>query len=350
MKTNTAGTMRAAVFKAKGLPLVVEDTPIPKPGPGQVLVKVKACGICGSDIHAVNADWTPTDIIMGHEFSGVVAAVGEDVASRHEGDRVLPLPQVSCGRCTACLSGNTFECSLWEPIDYNPKYNGGYAEYVVVGKLDAIALPENIDFVTASSLQPMAVGLNAVNRAGLSADDQVLITGGGPIGLGIAQWASSMAIAHVVVSEMFENRRQVALKMGATAVIDPIQDKDLSAAFKKITGTQPTVIFEAVGIPGMIQQCVEIAAPKSKIVVVGMCQETDHFEPVQCILKQLELIFPYFFRIDEYRHTLEMMNQGRIDPSPMITSTIDLDALPAMIEAMQKPGDQIKVIVTHEKY
>ena len=128
-----------------------------------------------------------------------------------------------------------------------------------------------------------------------------------------------------------------------------MQEKDVSAAFKNIAGAHPTVIFEAVGVPGMIQQCVEIAAPESKIVVVGMCQETDHFEPMQCILKRLELIFPYFFRIDEYRRTLEMMNQGRIDPSPMITRTIDLDALPAMIEAMQKPGDQIKVIVTHEK-
>jgi (R,R)-butanediol dehydrogenase/meso-butanediol dehydrogenase/diacetyl reductase len=136
--------------------------------------------------------------------------------------------------------------------------------------------------------------------------------------------------------------------MGATAVIDPTQDKDVSAAFEHLTSKRPTVIFEAVGIPGMIQRCVEMADPGTKIIVVGMCQETDHFEPMQCILKHLELIFPYFFRIGEYRHTIEMMNQGRIDPSPMITRTIELDGLPAMIEAMQKPSDQIKVIVTYK--
>jgi (R,R)-butanediol dehydrogenase/meso-butanediol dehydrogenase/diacetyl reductase len=348
MQANNARPMRAVVYKAKGQPLVVEKIPIPRPGPGQVLVKVKACGICGSDVHAVNADWPSVNIVMGHEFSGVVAAIGEGVKRCRVGERVLPLPQVSCGRCAACLSGNTFECSQREPIDYNPKYNGGYAEYVVVGELDAIALPDNIDFVAAASLQPMAVGLNAVRRAGLTIDDQVLIIGGGPIGLGIVQWARSFDIAHVVLSEILKNRRQAALQMGATAVIHPTRDKDVSAAFEHLTGKRPTVIFEAVGIPGMIQRCIEAADPGTKIIVVGMCQETDHFEPMQCTLKQLELIFPYFFRIGEYRHTIEMMNQGRIDPSPMITRTIDLDALPAMIEAMQKPTDQIKVIVTYE--
>jgi (R,R)-butanediol dehydrogenase/meso-butanediol dehydrogenase/diacetyl reductase len=287
MKAIETKLMRTAVYKAKGQPLVLEDIPIPRPGPGQVLVKVKACGICGSDVHAVNADWTPVNIVMGHEFSGVVAAIGEGVKGCRVGDRVLPLPQVSCGRCTACLSGNTFECTLWEPIDYNPKYNGGYAEYVVVGELDAVALPDNIDFVAAASLQPMAVGLNAVRRAGLTIDDQVLIIGGGPIGLGIAQWARSFGIAHVVLSEILGNRREVALQMGATAVIDPTQDKDVSAAFEHLTGKQPTTIFEAVGIPGMIQRCVEMADPGTKIIVVGMCQETD-----QAFRTDIPLLFP----------------------------------------------------------
>ena len=348
MQVTKRTKMRAAIFRSKGQPLVIENIPIPQPGPGQVLVEVKACGICGSDIHAVKADWTPENIVMGHEFSGVVAAIGEGVKGCRVGDRVLPLPQVSCGKCTACLTGNTFECSTWEPIDYNPKYNGGYAEYVVVGELDAIALPDNIDFVDAAALQPMAVGLNTVRRAGLTIDDQVLIIGGGPIGLAIAQWARFLGISHVVVSEMLENRGEVALQMGATGTIDPMQDKDVSAAFERIAGKRPTVIFEVVGIPGMIQRCVEMAEPRSRIVVVGMCQETDRFEPMQCILKHLDLIFPYFFQISEYRYVLEMMKQSRIDPSPMITHTIKLDELPEMIEAMGKPADQIKVIVTYE--
>jgi (R,R)-butanediol dehydrogenase/meso-butanediol dehydrogenase/diacetyl reductase len=152
---------------------------------------------------------------------------------------------------------------------------GSQSEYVVVGELDAIALPDNIDFVAAASLQTMAVGLNAVRRAGLTIDDQVLIIGGGPIGLGIVQWARSFDIAHVVLSEILKNRRQAALQMGATAVIHPTRDKDVSAAFEHLTGKRPTVIFEAVGIPGMIQRCIEAADPGTKIIVVGMCQQTD---------------------------------------------------------------------------
>ncbi len=174
------------------------------------------------------------------------------------------------------------------------------------------------------------------------------IIGGGPIGLAIAQWARFLGISHVVVSEMLENRGEVALQMGATGTIDPMQDKDVSAAFERIAGKRPTVIFEVVGIPGMIQRCVEMAEPRSRIVVVGMCQETDRFEPMQCILKHLDLIFSYFFQISEYRYVIEMMKQSRINPSPMITHTIKLDELPEMIEAMGKPADQIKVIVTYE--
>lgn len=102
-------------------------------------------------------------------------AIGAGVQSCQVGDRVLPIPQVSCGKCIACLSGNTFECSTWEPIDYNPKYHGGYAEYVVVGELDAIALPDGIGFVEAAALQPMAVGLNSVRRAGLTIIDQIKV-------------------------------------------------------------------------------------------------------------------------------------------------------------------------------
>jgi (R,R)-butanediol dehydrogenase/meso-butanediol dehydrogenase/diacetyl reductase len=340
--------MQAAVFKAKGKPLVIEEIPVPQPGPGQVLVEVKACGICGSDIHAVKADWTPENIVMGHEFSGMVAALGAGVEGCRVGDRVIPLPQVSCGKCPACVAGKTFECEQWEPIDWNPKFNGGYAEYLIVGELDAIPLPDNIGFVEAAALQPMAVALNAARAADLTIGDQVLIIGGGPIGLGLVQWARTLGICHVVLSERLENRRQVAMQMGATAVIDPMSDKDIPAAFERITGNRPTVIFEAVGIPGMIQQCVEIADAGTKIVVVGMCQETDHFEPMQCVLKRLNLIFTYYFLIDEYRHTIEMMNQKRIDPNPMITHTIRVEELPAMIEAMQKPTDQIKVIVNFE--
>jgi (R,R)-butanediol dehydrogenase/meso-butanediol dehydrogenase/diacetyl reductase len=238
-------------------------------------VEVKACGICGSDIHAVKADWTPENIVMGHEFSGVVAALGKGVERCRQGDRVIPLPQVSCGECHACIAGNTFECEKWEPIDWNPKHSGGYAEYLVVGELDAIPLPTNTGFVEAAALQPMAVGLNAVREADLTIDDQVLIIGGGPIGLGLVQWVRSFGITHVVLSEMLENRRQVALQMGATAVIDPVQEKDVPAAYERMTGKRPTVIFEAVGIPGMIQKCIEMADPGIRIVVVGMCQESD---------------------------------------------------------------------------
>ncbi|CAB1079410.1 hypothetical protein JY97_10595 [Alkalispirochaeta odontotermitis] len=337
--------MKAAVYKAKNQPLVIEDIPRPVPGPGQVLVQVKACGICGSDIHASEADWTPTDIVMGHEFSGVVAELGDGVDGWCIGQRVVPLPQISCGKCAACAAGSASDCENLEIIDYNPKYNGGYAEYIVVGQADMLALPPEIGFEEAAALEPLAVALDSVRRAKLQIGDAVLIVGAGPIGLAIAQWTKYFGIAHVVVSEMNPRRLEIAQKMGATAIIDAGQETDVIAAFETESGTRPGIIFEAVGVPGLIQRCIEMAKPRTKIVVVGVCQQADLFEPLQCTLKALDLIFPFGYSVSDYEFILELMQQGRITASPLISHKISLEQLPEMFEKLRKPADECKVIV-----
>jgi len=341
--------MRTAVYKAKNQALVLENRPVPEPGPRQILIRVRACGICGSDIHASEADHTPTNVVMGHEFAGDIAAVGDKVTRWKLGDAVVPLSQISCGECPACLSGDNSHCENLQTLEFNPEYNGAYAEYAIVGEADALPLPKGISYAQAAAIEPMAVGYDAVRRSDLAMDDAVLIIGAGPIGLAVATWASHFGITHVVVSEMNPKRLALAEQMGATATINASEDRDVIAAYQRMTGRKPSVIFEVVGVPGMIQRCIEMAEPDSKIVVVGVCQESDSFEPMQCIFKTLKLIFVLGYTVTDYATIVSLLEQERITVDPLITHRITLEELPAMFEQMRRPTDQMKVIVEPDR-
>lgn len=337
--------MKAVVYVKKSSPLVLKELPKPEPGPGQIRIQVKACGVCGSDIHASEADWTPTNIVMGHEFAGLVDAVGEDVTRWRPGDRVAPLAQISCGSCAACRAADDRPCENPEVIDYNPKRGGAYAEYTIVGARDALPLPDKLSFEEAAAIEPLAVGLDAVRRTRLTEEDSVLIIGGGPIGLSITQWARFFGARDVVVSELNPARLEIAKAMKATGTIDASSSPDTIQAYLELTGRKPSVIIEAVGVPGMIQRCIEMAEPESRIVVVGVCQATDTFEPMQCILKSLTLIFAYGYSTDDYAYIIELLGDGQLTAKPLISHRVSLDELPEAFEALRKPQDQIKVIV-----
>jgi len=337
--------VKAAVYKGKSQALVLEDRPLPEPSARQIRIRVKACGICGSDLHASEADWTPTDIIMGHEFAGVVDAVGAEVDAWQVGDRVVPLSQISCGTCPWCLAGDNSDCPELQTTDYNPTYGGAYAEYTIVGAGDALPLPEGLSYEEAAAVEPLAVGLDAARRANFHDGDSLLIIGAGPIGLTIAQWARYFGVRDIVVSELNPVRRKLAMEMGCTAAIDASKEQDVVGAFEQLTGRRPTVIVEAVGIPGMIQKCIDMAEKGSRIVIVGVCMSSDIFEPSACIMKFLQLIFAYGYTTADYAYILELLEAKRITAIPLISHRITLDELPRVFEEMRRPSDQIKVIV-----
>jgi (R,R)-butanediol dehydrogenase/meso-butanediol dehydrogenase/diacetyl reductase len=282
---------------------------------------------------------------MGHEFSGVVDAIGPGVHGWHIGDRVVPLSQISCGQCAQCLAGNNSDCPKLETTDYNPAHGGAYAEYTIVGAGDALPLPDGVSFEEAAAVEPLAVGLDAARRAKFNDKDSLLIIGAGPIGLTIAQWARFFGVRDIVVSEPNASRRKLALDMGCTAAIDTAQEADVVSAFERLTGRRPTVIVEAVGIPGMIQQCIAMAEKESRIVVVGVCMSSDSFEPLACIMKALQLVFAYGYTTADYAYILDLLGARRITAKPLISHRIGLDDLPAVFEQMRRPTDQIKVMV-----
>lgn len=248
--------MKAA---AVGQPLVVETVPDPTPGSGQLVVKVGYCGICGTDLHSTReGDSTVAHgCILGHEFVGEVAEVGRDLKAQWQvGERVCALPFLGCGACVACVNGRPFECATVQLTGL--QVPGGFAEYVKTGVRETLPLPDTLPMESAALIEPLAVALHALRVAKLRAGQRVLlITGAGPIGLAVALWARFLGARDVVVSEFAEQRKALARKMGASAVIDPAGR--LAEQFADACAGEPDLIFECVGAPGLLQQCVEPA-------------------------------------------------------------------------------------------
>lgn len=335
--------MKAAVFKGAGQPLQVEEVLDPTPSPGQLVVSVAYCGICGTDLHATREGpaMLPCDSVLGHEFVGEVVGLGKDLQSEWEqGDRVCALPFISCGRCAACLSGNSFECVELSCIGVDAP--GGFAEYVATSECNTLKLPDTLTTLDAALIEPLAVGLHAVRASGLRAGQRVLIIGAGPIGLAVALWARFMGARDVIVSEPALERRTLALSIGATAVIAP--GEHLGEQFADIAGGAPEVLFECVGAPGLIQHCIDIAPRRATLVPVGVCEQPDTILPFPALIKELSIRFAIAYSRADYETVIAMMSQGRIDASAMVTGVVSLDEMPEAFEALRVPSNQCKVL------
>ena len=336
--------MRAATFEAIGKPLAIETVSDPTPGEGELVLRVRGCGICGSDLHVSELPGAlARGTVMGHEFAGEVAAVGRGVGGFREGDRVCALPAIGCGRCAACLTGDVMGCPRLRATGFG-EIGGGYAEYVVVGEHETLRLPERVAPADGALVEPLAVGLHAVDEAKLRTGEDVLVVGAGPVGLAVAMWAKQLGAREVVVSDFVASRREMAARMGATTLVDPAEE-DVREAFERAAGHAPTTIFECVGVPGLLQQCIGLAPRRARIVVAGVCMQPDTIVPVAASVKALCLQFVSYYRRGDFALTLDMLGAGRIDPFPMVTDRIGLDALPEAFEALRTPQHQCKVIV-----
>jgi len=339
--------MRAAIFKEMSKPLVIESVPDPVPGPHDIILKVRNCGICGSDLHMTE----PTSAmplalgsIMGHEFAGEVIEVGSAVKSLWKpGDRLAGFPVICCGDHTPCINFSlrgTCTKMLSVGLGAAP---GAYAEFVRIGANSGYKLPQNVSFREGAMVEPLAVGLHAVDMARMPRGATVLVIGAGPVGLATMLWAKFLGARHVIVSEKAELRRKMAAKFGATDAIDP--EKPLVSQVEKIAGKAPDVIFECVGVPGLINAAMMEAPRGGRIVVAGVCQQADTIMPLIGILKELEIQFVLGYRPDDFDYVIAMIASDRVDVEQMVTDIVDLNGLPGAFEALRKPSHQCKVML-----
>jgi (R,R)-butanediol dehydrogenase/meso-butanediol dehydrogenase/diacetyl reductase len=340
--------MRAAVFREMSKPLVIETVPDPVPGPTDIILKIHNCGICGSDLHMTEPTSImplPAGTIMGHEFAGEVVDVGSAMKGVWKsGDRVAGFPFICCGEVSPCLNFGVGRgmCAKGSPVGLG-QTPGAYAHYVRIGAGSGHRLPDSVSFREGAMVEPLAVGLHAVDMAKLARGATVLVVGAGPVGLSVMLWANFLGARHVIVSERADVRRTMAARFGATDSIDPSQP--MTPQVEKIAGRAPDVIFECVGAPGLIGTTMMEAPRGCRIVVAGVCQQPDTIMPLTGIMKELELQFVLGYRAEDFDYVIAMIASDRVDVAHMVTDIVTLDALPDAFEALRRPAHQCKVML-----
>ncbi|GAB92679.1 alcohol dehydrogenase catalytic domain-containing protein [Gordonia rhizosphera] len=332
--------MLAVVTKGGGFEVAEIETP--EPAPGELLVEVAANGICGSDlsIHAMLPDGT----VMGHEFSGTVAAVGDGVTESDWpiGSPVTSMPVIGCGRCAFCASGDIARCVSAQPLGLGV-LPGGLAQYVRVGaaesvRLDTLPGTAGLDVADAALTEPLAVGLHAVTRAGIRPGDRVLVIGAGPVGLAVTLWAARLPVREVVCADLVSSRRAVALDVGATDVLDPTVAPGSMSGFD--------VVVECVGKPGLLDQAVAAAVPHGRVVIAGVCMEQDPFMPVAGVVKEITMHFVSYYTLDEFRAAAQALATGVIRPDVLVGRRVGFDDVATAFADLHNAGQDRKILVS----
>jgi (R,R)-butanediol dehydrogenase/meso-butanediol dehydrogenase/diacetyl reductase len=219
---------------------------------------------------------------------------------------------------------------------------GALAEYVAVSPHNLVKLPPGVDSELGALVEPLSVGLHAVNVSRIRPKEAALVLGAGPVGLAILLWLRHLGGRTIVVSEKSEGRRAVAERLGATVAVDP---GGLLPACQRSAPDGIDVVFEATGVPGLIAQAMNSSAFRGRVMVVGVCNHPDAIFPLAGILKETTVQFVLAYELSDFQYTVAMLDQGRIDPTPMVTDRIGFHAVPAMFESLAQPTTQAKVVV-----
>lgn len=341
--------MKSAVFYGKH-DLRVEEAKKPEIGPRDVLIQVKACGVCGTDVHIYEGDKGAAEVtpptILGHEFSGVVVETGAEVENCRAGDRVCIDPNCYCGTCEPCRNGVAHYCE--NMIGYGTTVNGGFAEYCAVNERQVYQLGENTSFEQGAMAEPVACCLHGIDMCEIQPGHQVVVIGGGMIGLLMMQLAKLAGAAKVALLEPVENKRAVAEKLGADICIDPVRE-DVKGALQAAGMTWINTVIECVGRPSTIQQAVDIAGNKAVVMMFGLTKpdETISVKPFEVFQKELVLkasfINPY-----TQKRALDLIDSKRLDVSSMIYEVCGLESLEDVLSKPELRANG-KYIISPEK-
>ncbi len=354
--------MRAVVSRHGSLS--VEEWPVPEPGEGEVLLKVHACGICGSDLHmlhygarladlgaragsATNMDLSQ-GVVFGHELSAEIIGYGPNTEHTYPlGTRVCAFP--------IGISAKGIET-----IGFSDTYPGGYGQYVRALKDFVIPIPDSLSSDLAALTEPVAVGLHAVEKAQMTPADVPLVIGCGPVGLAVILALKAADHDPIIAADFSPARRAMAEQVGADIVIDPaitspysrwtefsIPTNATERFLAEASGlpTRSAVLFECVGAPGVLQSLIAGAPPQARIICVGVCMETDQIEPYFAVIKQLDVRFVLGYTPEEFARALNAIADGQIDAAPLITDRVGLGGVADAFTRLSTPEDQVKILI-----
>lgn len=324
--------MKAGVFYSKN-DLRVEEIPKPSPKAGEVLINVKACGICGTDVHIFKGDKgcfpTPAGTVLGHEFSGIVEAVGDGVKEIRVGNRVCVDPNKFCGDCYYCKSGIGHFCENMTGIGTG--VNGGFAEYCSVPQSQVYKIADSTSYEAAAMTEPTACCVHGIDMCNISCGDTVAIIGGGMIGMIMLQLAKLSGAGKLIMIEPVAEKRTIAEKLGADLCIDPIENEVKKVLIEN--GIERiSAVIECVGKTSTIEQAIDIAGEKSVVMMFGLTAPDDTISIKPFEIFQKEIVLKSSF-INPYtqKRALELIDSGKIDVSSVVYSCEPLESLPKIL-------------------
>ncbi|KUI31302.1 alcohol dehydrogenase [Mycobacterium sp. IS-1742] len=366
--------------------LSVVDLPTPQPAKGQLVLDVRRCGICGSDLHAKDHADELTDVmdhlgypdfmrgdtpvVLGHEFCGEVAERGKGVGKEFKpGTPVVSFPLVRA-------AGGVHLTGL------SPLAPGGFAEQVLAEASMSFAVPNGLDLDIAALTEPMAVALHAVRRSEIRRRDAAIVIGCGPVGLAVICHLKALGVRQIVASDFSATRRALATRCGADVVVDPAVDSPYEACGQRgavteapqlyelgvgsmeklrrlpgwshlyraadalgAAGPKRPIVFECVGLPGMIDGIIAAAPLQSRVIVVGVCMGEDRFRPTLANAKEIDLRFVFAYTPLEFRDTLHLLAEGKLDASALVTGTVGLDGVATAFEVLGSAEAHAKILI-----
>ncbi|MCF6124924.1 MULTISPECIES: zinc-dependent alcohol dehydrogenase family protein [Mesorhizobium] len=337
--------MKAVRLEAVG-GITLRDVDMPDIGADELLVRIEACGVCGTDRHLFHGEFPCTPpVTPGHEFSGLVEAIGKSVSGFAIGDRVTGDPNIACGRCARCHAGQVNLCSNLRAIGIHR--DGGFAEYLALPQKQAFVLPAGLDPMHGAFCEPLGCCLHGVDLAGIKPGSSVVVLGGGVIGLLTVQLARLAGATTIILSTRQASRRALAEDLGATMTIDPTT-ADVIDAIAGPVGLVPggvDVVFECAGVRETVEQSMRLARAGGTVVIVGVTPQgvKAEFEPFDLLFRELKVLGS-FLNPYTHRRAAELIASGTIEIDRLISRQVSLEEAPAVIANPPAPGE-VKVLV-----
>ncbi|MGH9096483.1 MAG: zinc-dependent alcohol dehydrogenase [Acidimicrobiales bacterium] len=342
-------TMAAAVYQSPGV-VTVEKRAVPPPGPGELLVAVDHCGICGSDIHQLRDGWgLKAGAVAGHEWSGTIVGVGADVDTWSIGERVVGGPSPRCGTCRRCREGKPSQCENRQ-LNISDWPDGAFAEYILVSSAGVLRLPDGLSARQAALAEPLSVALHGITRSGIGPGDTAMVIGAGPIGALSVVGLQSMGVTEITVVEPNEGRKRLALDLGVTRVLDPA-DLELIPPWEpeRLSAHAVHVVLECSGHKSAIEAGFNQLQRGGVLVMVGAGIEAPAFDPNRMILNELNVTGSYVYDQGGFDRALELLASGRIPGDLLIDGTdVPLNGLGEALEALATGRIAGKVMVVPE--
>jgi (R,R)-butanediol dehydrogenase/meso-butanediol dehydrogenase/diacetyl reductase len=336
--------VKAIRYLKPGAPLALAEMPDPAPGPGEVVLRIARCGICGSDLEMTSGKGAGIEpgCTLGHEFAGEVVALGSGVGDLQIGSRVTAMPFDGCGTCDRCMAGRPNHCRELRVHGCGGR-GGGYAEYSLASARHCIELPDSLGFEDGALIEPLAVALHGARMAGALAGKRVLVLGAGPIGLAATWWARRLGAGPIATAAATDRRRSLAQHLGADAFV--VAGDHAADAVVEALGGPAEIVLECAGKPGLLDDAVRHAGLDAQIIVMGYCVTPDTFFQPPAIRQEVMLRFAKMYTHADFADTVAALASGNFEPRAMITRSISLDAVPLEFERLRTDRSDCKVMI-----